>query len=71
MPYSLSMESSELKKSKDSPNWDEFTQRSSFSDEVLERVLSLLKSHKDRSSVSLVCKNLTELDIQENGIDDK
>ena len=65
------MESSELKKSKDSPNSDEFTRRSSFPDEVLERVLSLLKSHKDRSSVSLVCKNLTELDIQENGIDDK
>lgn len=28
-----------------------------FPDEVLERVLSLLKSHKDRSSVSLVCKD--------------
>lgn len=28
-----------------------------FPDEVLERVLSLVKSHKDRSSVSLVCKD--------------
>lgn len=30
---------------------------SPFPDEVLERVLSLLKSRKDRSSVSLVCKD--------------
>ncbi|CAN0912809.1 Protein TRANSPORT INHIBITOR RESPONSE 1 [Linum grandiflorum] len=28
-----------------------------FPDEVLERVLSLVKSHKDRSAVSLVCKD--------------
>ncbi|KAL4585517.1 hypothetical protein LXL04_010138 [Taraxacum kok-saghyz] len=28
-----------------------------FPDEVLERVLSLIDSHKDRSSVSLVCKD--------------
>ncbi|KAL3519636.1 hypothetical protein ACH5RR_017785 [Cinchona calisaya] len=28
-----------------------------FPDEVLEKVLSLLQSHKDRSSVSLVCKD--------------
>lgn len=28
-----------------------------FPDEVLERVLSLVRSHKDRSSVSLVCKD--------------
>lgn len=28
-----------------------------FPDEVLERVLSFLHSHKDRSSVSLVCKD--------------
>ncbi|WOG85230.1 hypothetical protein DCAR_0104418 [Daucus carota subsp. sativus] len=28
-----------------------------FPDEVLEKVLSLVKSHKDRSSVSLVCKD--------------
>ena len=30
---------------------------SSFPDEVLENVLGLLDSHKDRSSVSLVCKD--------------
>jgi transport inhibitor response 1 len=29
---------------------------SAFPDEVLERVLSMVKSRKDRSSVSLVCK---------------
>lgn len=29
---------------------------STFPDEVLERVLGFVKSHKDRSSVSLVCK---------------
>lgn len=29
---------------------------SDFPDEVLERVLGMVKSHKDRSSVSLVCK---------------
>ncbi|KAL3596329.1 hypothetical protein D5086_007966 [Populus alba] len=33
------------------------TRSSPFPDEVLERVLSLLKSHKDRSAVSLVCKD--------------
>ncbi|KAK8664799.1 hypothetical protein V6N13_084573 [Hibiscus sabdariffa] len=51
------MESSELKRSKDSVNSCESARRSSFPDEVLERVLSLLKSHRDRSSVSLVCKD--------------
>ncbi|KAE8664501.1 F-box/RNI-like superfamily protein [Hibiscus syriacus] len=51
------MESSELKRSKDSVNSDESARRSSFPDEVLERVLSLLKSHRDRSSLSLVCKD--------------
>lgn len=30
---------------------------SSFPDEILERVLVFVKSHKDRSSVSLVCKD--------------
>ncbi|KZV36109.1 protein TRANSPORT INHIBITOR RESPONSE 1-like [Dorcoceras hygrometricum] len=30
---------------------------SPFPDEVLEKVLSLVDSHKDRNSVSLVCKN--------------
>ncbi|KAL4289634.1 hypothetical protein GQ457_14G010310 [Hibiscus cannabinus] len=50
------MGSSELKRSKDSVS-DESARRSSFPDEVLERVLSLLKSHRDRSSVSLVCKD--------------
>ncbi|XP_047307774.1 protein AUXIN SIGNALING F-BOX 3-like [Impatiens glandulifera] len=33
------------------------TLSSPFPDEVLERVLSLVKSNKDRSSVSLVCKD--------------
>lgn len=35
----------------------ESTRSSPFPDEVLERVLGLLKSNKDRSSVSLVCKD--------------
>ncbi|GMI77575.1 TRANSPORT INHIBITOR RESPONSE 1 [Hibiscus trionum] len=51
------MGSSELKRSKDSVSSDESARRSSFPDEVLERVLSLLKPHRDRSSVSLVCKD--------------
>ncbi|XAR66387.1 hypothetical protein NMG60_11012606 [Bertholletia excelsa] len=42
------------KKKKDSP---ELTRFSPFPDEVLEGVLSLVKSHRDRSSVSLVCKD--------------
>lgn len=33
------------------------TRSAPFPDEVLERVLSLVKSNKDRSSVSLVCKD--------------
>ncbi|GLT45612.1 hypothetical protein SLA2020_194330 [Shorea laevis] len=48
---------SELKRFRNSPNSEELTRRSSFPDEVIERVLSLLKSHKDRSTVSLVCKD--------------
>lgn len=43
------------KESPESPT--ETTQSSPFPDEVLERVLGLLKSNKDRSSVSLVCKD--------------
>lgn len=35
----------------------ESTRMCPFPDEVLERVLSLIDSHKDRSSVSLVCKD--------------
>ncbi|XP_024988910.1 protein TRANSPORT INHIBITOR RESPONSE 1-like isoform X2 [Cynara cardunculus var. scolymus] len=35
----------------------ESTRMCPFPDEVLERVLSLIGSHKDRSSVSLVCKD--------------
>ncbi|KAJ9563116.1 hypothetical protein OSB04_008276 [Centaurea solstitialis] len=35
----------------------ESTRMCPFPDEVLERVLSLVGSHKDRSSVSLVCKD--------------
>lgn len=45
------------KKKKDSPESNESTRPSPFPDEVLERVLGLVKSHKDRSSVSLVCKD--------------
>lgn len=41
----------------DSVNAGESTRPSPFPDEVLERVLSLIDSHKDRSSVSLVCKD--------------
>ncbi|KAK7820257.1 protein auxin signaling f-box 3 [Quercus suber] len=42
-----------------SPDSDESTTQlsSPFPDEVLERVLSLLNSRKDRNSVSLVCKD--------------
>ncbi|TXG47283.1 hypothetical protein EZV62_026577 [Acer yangbiense] len=48
------------KRKRECPSSPESTQPSSsstFPDEVLERVLSLLTSHKDRSSVSLVCRN--------------
>lgn len=48
------MAESELKRFRDSPSSSELT---SFPDEVLDRVLSLFKSHKDRSAVSLVCKD--------------
>lgn len=48
-----------LKKSRESvdlSNSSELTQ-STFPDEVLEKVLSLVQSHKDRNSASLVCKD--------------
>ncbi|KAL2495178.1 Protein TRANSPORT INHIBITOR RESPONSE 1 [Forsythia ovata] len=49
------------KKSKDSPSNSANTEStqlpSPFPDEVLEKVLSFLNSDKDRSSVSLVCKD--------------
>nr|AVV48460.1 F-box protein [Bassia scoparia] len=45
------------KKCKNSPNSESLLKISSFPDEVLEKVLGLLESHKDRSSVSLVCKD--------------
>ncbi|XP_074272135.1 protein TRANSPORT INHIBITOR RESPONSE 1-like [Silene latifolia] len=46
------------KKIKKSYDLDENSQRiSSFPDEVLENVLGMLESNKDRSSVSLVCKD--------------
>lgn len=46
------------KNSADSANYPEAIQSpSQFPDEVLEKVLSMLHSHKDRSSVSLVCKD--------------
>ncbi|XP_031276752.1 protein TRANSPORT INHIBITOR RESPONSE 1-like isoform X2 [Pistacia vera] len=44
----------ESKRKKESPSSAGSTQ---FPDEVLERVLAFLTSHKDRSSVSLVCKD--------------
>ncbi|OVA14441.1 Leucine-rich repeat [Macleaya cordata] len=47
---------SNSKRKKDSPEEEE-NLVSSFPDEVLERVLVFVKSHKDRSSVSLVCKD--------------
>lgn len=51
-------ESNSSKKFKDSSNLEYGQSRiSSFPDEVLEKVLGLLDSHKDRSSVSLVCKD--------------
>ncbi|KAK3004095.1 hypothetical protein RJ639_019748 [Escallonia herrerae] len=40
--------------SRDLPEW---TRPSPFPNEVLDRVLSLMESHKDQSSVSLVCKD--------------
>ncbi|XP_022977975.1 transport inhibitor response 1-like protein Os04g0395600 isoform X2 [Cucurbita maxima] len=50
--------SSKRKKKGGSGDSDESTRAGSiFPDEVLERVLSLVKSRKDRSSVSLVCKD--------------
>ncbi|KAH9796707.1 protein TRANSPORT INHIBITOR RESPONSE 1 [Citrus sinensis] len=48
---------SESKRKKESPNTAELAVTASFPDEVLEIVLSLLTSHRDRSSVSLVCKD--------------
>lgn len=45
------------KRKKESPESGESTRDSNFPDEVLEGVLGLVKSYKDRSSVSLVCKD--------------
>lgn len=45
------------KESPESPDSPKSSHLSPFPDEVLEKVLSLLKSNKDRSSVSLVCKD--------------
>lgn len=45
------------KESPESPDSPKSPSISPFPDEVLEKVLSLLKSNKDRSSVSLVCKD--------------
>ena len=47
------MENMECRRKKESPESND----TAFPDEVLERVLSLLNSHKDRSSVSLVCRD--------------
>ncbi|KAK7319600.1 hypothetical protein RJT34_04323 [Clitoria ternatea] len=46
----------ECKRKKENPKSNCMKQASVFPDEVLERVLGMLKSRKDRSSVSLVCK---------------
>ncbi|KAE9461775.1 hypothetical protein C3L33_06335, partial [Rhododendron williamsianum] len=107
------MDPKRTRNSPELPDSSESTRPSPFPDEVLEAVLSLMESHKDRSSVSLVCRdwynaerytrshvfigncysvspeivgrrfprirsvtlkgkprNLTELDIQENEMDD-
>lgn len=45
-----------MKKPRESVDLSELTQ-SAFPDEVLEKVLSLVQSHKDRNSASLVCKD--------------
>ncbi|XP_054802615.1 transport inhibitor response 1-like protein Os04g0395600 [Prosopis cineraria] len=47
----------EGKRKKEWPESNDSNRATTFPDEVLERLLSLLKSHKDRSSVSLVCKD--------------
>ncbi|KAF5728961.1 hypothetical protein HS088_TW21G01117 [Tripterygium wilfordii] len=47
----------DTKRKKESPDSPESTPSAMFPDEVLERVLSLVESHKDRSSLSLVCKD--------------
>ncbi|XP_059292718.1 protein TRANSPORT INHIBITOR RESPONSE 1-like [Lycium ferocissimum] len=44
------------RESMDLSNSSELTQPTAFPDEVLEKVLSLVESHKDRNSASLVCK---------------
>lgn len=45
------------KKMKESPEPDKLMSSLSFPDEVLERVVGLVKSNKDKSSASLVCKD--------------
>ncbi|XP_031487007.1 protein TRANSPORT INHIBITOR RESPONSE 1-like [Nymphaea colorata] len=45
------------RRKKDAAGGEEDARVSSFPDEVLEHVLVFLKSHKDRSAVSLVCKD--------------
>ncbi|XP_010268854.1 PREDICTED: protein AUXIN SIGNALING F-BOX 3-like [Nelumbo nucifera] len=45
------------KRRKDSPEEEKKRQVLPFPDEILECVLGFVKSHKDRSSVSLVCKD--------------
>ncbi|KAI8525350.1 hypothetical protein RHMOL_Rhmol13G0224000 [Rhododendron molle] len=50
----------DLKRTRNSPELldsSESTRLSPFPDEVLEAVLSLMESHKDRGSVSLVCRD--------------
>lgn len=46
-----------LKKSRESVDSLNESTASPFPDEVLEKVLSLVQSHKDRNSASLVCKD--------------
>ncbi|KAG5516723.1 hypothetical protein RHGRI_037458 [Rhododendron griersonianum] len=51
------MDPKRTRNSPELPDSSESTRLSPFPDEVLEAVLSLMESHKDRSSVSLVCRD--------------
>lgn len=61
-PFSVREMDQELKKAEDSPSnsgnsHGQIHPQSPFPDEVLEKVLSFIDSHKDRSSISLVRKD--------------
>lgn len=51
------MDPKRTRNSPELPDSSESSRLSPFPDEVLEAVLSLMESHKDRSSVSLVCRD--------------